>query len=414
MAKIVPFKAIRPTRDKAYLVSSMPAYIYPKHLLEAKLESNPYTFLHVINPEFRADNKTQPNSMERFEKVREKFDEFNAAGIFMQDEKESFYIYRQITPTNTYVGLISGISVDDYLNGNIKIHEHTLTQREETFKLYLDVCQFNAEPVLLTYKDNPTVDAVINKYLATRSEYEFCTTHHIKQDLWLVNDENDINTLVDAFKNINAIYIADGHHRSASSVLYAQSKRAENSNYNPDAPFNFFLSYLIPESKLNIIEYNRTVSSLNEHTPESFLAEVAKLFDVVEKDADYSPTKRHNFSMYLAGKWYSITAKKGTYEEDDIVGNLDARILTTNILKPILGITDLKTDNRIEFIEGTKGAKGLKDKVDSEEAIVAFGLYPVAIEQLKAVADANNIMPPKSTWIEPKMRSGLTIYSLEE
>lgn len=412
MAKIVPFKAIRPTRDKAYLVSSMPAYIYPKHLLEAKLESNPYTFLHVINPEFRADNKTQPNSMERFEKVREKFDEFNAAGIFMQDEKESFYIYRQITPTNTYVGLISGISVDDYLNGNIKIHEHTLTQREETFKLYLDVCQFNAEPVLLTYKDNPTVDAVINKYLATRSEYEFCTTHHIKQDLWLVNDENDINTLVDAFKNINAIYIADGHHRSASSVLYAQSKRAENSNYNPDAPFNFFLSYLIPESKLNIIEYNRTVSSLNEHTPESFLAEVAKLFDVVEKDADYSPTKRHNFSMYLAGKWYSITAKKGTYEEDDIVGNLDARILTTNILKPILGITDLKTDNRIEFMEGTKGAKGLKDKVDSEEAIVAFGLYPVAIEQLKAVADANNIMPPKSTWIEPKMRSGLTIYSL--
>lgn len=414
MANIVPFKAIRPTRDKAYLVSSMPAYIYPKHLLEAKLESNPYTFLHVINPEFRADNKTQPNSMERFEKVREKFDEFNAAGIFMQDEKESFYIYRQITPTNTYVGLISGISVDDYLNGNIKIHEHTLTQREETFKLYLDVCQFNAEPVLLTYKDNPIVDVVINKYLATRSEYEFCTTHHIKQDLWLVNDESDINTLVEAFKNINAIYIADGHHRSASSVLYAQSKRAENSNYNPDAPFNFFLSYLIPESKLNIIEYNRTVSSLNEHTPESFLAEVAKLFDVVEKDADYSPTKRHNFSMYLAGKWYSITAKKGTYEEDDIVGNLDARILTTNILKPILGITDLKTDNRIEFMEGTKGAKGLKDKVDSEEAIVAFGLYPVAIEQLKAVADANNIMPPKSTWIEPKMRSGLTIYSLEE
>jgi uncharacterized protein (DUF1015 family) len=412
MAKIIPFKAIRPTRDKAYLVSSMPAYIYPKHILEAKLESNPYTFLHVINPEFRKDDKTQPNSIERFEKVREKFDEFNHAGIFMQDTKDSFYIYRQITPTNTYVGLISGISVDDYLNGNIKIHEHTLTQREETFKRYLDVCQFNAEPVLLTYKDNPAVDAVINKYLATRSEYEFCTTHHIKQDLWLVNDENDIAALVEAFKNIDNIYIADGHHRSASSVLYAQSKRAENPNYHPDAPFNFFLSYLIPESKLNIIEYNRTVSSLNEHTPESFLAEVKKIFEVEEKTTDYSPTKRHNFSMYLAGKWYSITAKKGTYDENDIVGNLDARILTTNILTPILGITDLKTDNRIEFMEGTKGAEGLREKVDSEEAIVAFGLYPVAIEQLKAVADANNIMPPKSTWIEPKMRSGLTIYSL--
>ncbi|MCB0410188.1 MAG: DUF1015 domain-containing protein [Flavobacteriales bacterium] len=414
MAKIVPFKAIRPTRDKAYLVSSMPAYIYPKHLLEAKLESNPYTFLHVINPEFRADNKTQPNTVERFQNVREKFDEFNNEGIFIQDSKESFYIYRQITKTNTYVGLISGISVDDYLNGNIKIHEHTLTQREETFKLYLDVCQFNAEPVLLTYEDNPTVDTIINKYINTRSEYEFCTTHHIKQDLWLVNDENDISTLVEAFKNIKSIYIADGHHRSASSVLYAQSKREENPNYDKESKFNYFLSYLIPESKLNIIEYNRTVSSLNEHTPESFIEEVSKSFEIDEKMTTYSPIKKHNFSMYLAGKWYSLTAKKGTYNEDDIVGNLDARILTENILKPILGIKDLKTDNRIEFMEGTRGAEGLQMKVDNEEAIVAFGLYPVSIEQLKAVADANNIMPPKSTWIEPKMRSGLTIYSLED
>ncbi len=414
MAKIIPFKAIRPTRDKAYLVSSMPAYIYPKHLLEAKLESNPYTFLHVINPEFRADNKTQPNSVERFEHVREKFYEFNAKGVFLQDEKESFYIYRQITKTNTYIGLITGISVDDYLNGNIKIHEHTLTQREETFKLYLDVCQFNAEPVLLTYEDNPTVDAIINKYINTRSEYEFCTTHHIKQDLWLVNDENDISTLIEAFKNIKSIYIADGHHRSASSVLYAQSKREENPNYDKEAKFNYFLSYLIPESKLNIIEYNRTVSSLNEHTPESFLEELNKSFEIEEKLATYSPIKKHNFSMYLAGKWYSLMAKKGTYNENDIVGNLDARILTENILKPILGIKDLKTDNRIEFMEGTRGAEGLQRKVDNEEAIVAFGLYPVSIEQLKAVADANNIMPPKSTWIEPKMRSGLTIYSLED
>lgn len=414
MAKIVPFKAIRPTRDKAYLVSSMPAYIYPKHLLEAKLESNPYTFLHVINPEFRADNKTQPNSVERFQNVREKFDEFKNDGIFMQDEKECFYIYRQETKTNTYVGLITGISVDDYLNGHIKIHEHTLTQREETFKRYLDVCQFNAEPVLLTYEDNPTVDTVIDKYLATRSEYEFCTTHHIKQDLWPVNDPTDIATLTDAFSKVKEIYIADGHHRSASSVLYAQSKRAENPNYNQDSKFNFFLSYLIPESKLNIIEYNRTVSSLNDHTPESFLTEIEKLFDVEEKKENYTPSKKHNFSMYLAGKWYSLTAKKGTYNESDHVGNLDARILTENILTPILGIQDLKTDNRIEFMEGTRGAEGLKNKVDNEEAIVAFGLYPVSIEQLKAVADANNIMPPKSTWIEPKMRSGLTIYSLEE
>lgn len=414
MAKIIPFKAIRPVRDKAYLVSSMPAYIYPKHLLEAKLESNPYTFLHVINPEFRADNKTQPNSIERFQNVKDKFKEFCEQGIFMQDEKDSYYLYRQITKTNTYIGLITGIAVDDYLNGTIKIHEHTLTQREETFKTYLDVCQFNAEPVLLTYKDNPKVDTIINKYINTRSEYEFCTTHHIKQDLWLINDKNDIETLSNAFNEINEIYIADGHHRSASSVLYAQSKREELSNYNPNDKFNYFLSYLIAESKLNIIEYNRTVSSLNNHSPESFLKEVEKVFDVEIKEKIFTPSKRHDFSMYLAGKWYSLTAKKGTYNAEDNVGNLDSKILTQNILTPILGISDLKTDNRIEFIEGTKGAIGLQQKVDNEEAVVAFGLYPVSIEQLKAVADANDIMPPKSTWIEPKMRSGLTIYSLED
>lgn len=413
MAKIVPFKAIRPTRDKAYLVSSLPAYAYKKHILEAKLETNPYTFLHIINPEFKQDNKTQPNSIERFQHVKEKFDEFYDKGIFIQDDKKCFYIYRQITPTNTYLGLISGIAVDDYLDGTIKIHEHTLTQREETFKVYLDVCQFNAEPVLLTYKDNPDVDQIINKYLDLRSEIEFCTTHMIKQDLWLIEDEKDIEALTKAFEKVNHIYIADGHHRSASSVLYAQSKREENPNYDKDAKFNYFLSYLIPESKLNIIEYNRIITSLNEHTIDSFLSEIEKVFDIEEKQIDYTPVKRHNFSMYLSGKWYSLTAKKGTYDENDIVENLDARILTQNILTPILGIKDLKTDNRIDFIEGTKGATGLKQKVDNEEAIVAFGLYPVSIEQLKAVADANDVMPPKSTWIEPKMRSGLTIYDLK-
>jgi len=414
MAKIIPFKAIRPTRDKAYLVSSLPAYAYKKHILEAKLETNPYTFLHIINPEYRSDNKTQPNSIERFQNVKEKFEEFYKDGIFMQDKEDCFYIYRQITATNTYIGLITGIAVDDYLNGTIKIHEQTLTQREETFKMYLDVCQFNAEPVLLTYKDNPTVEKIINKYLETRSEIEFCTSHKIKQDVWLVNDKNDIKELTEAFNTINDIYIADGHHRSSSSVLYCQSKREENPNYNPNDKFNYFLAYLIPESKLNIIEYNRLVTSLNEHTPESFLVEVEKVFDVEKKNNAYTPTCNHNFSMYLAGKWYSLTAKKSTFNEDDIVGNLDARILTKNILNPILGIIDLKTDNRIAFMEGTKGAEGLQEKVDNEDAVVAFGLYPVSIEQLKAVADANDIMPPKSTWIEPKMRSGLIIYSLEE
>ena len=414
MATIVPFKAIRPTRDKAYLASSLPAYTYKRHILEVKLETNPYTFLHVINPEYKAEEKTLPNSVERFQHVKEKFDEFSDKGVFIQDKEENFYIYRQKTPTNIYLGIIAGIAVDDYLNGKIKIHEQTLTQREETFKTYLDVCQFNAEPVLLTYADNSTVDSVVDKYINTRSDVEFCTTHQIKHDLWLVNESNDVKTLVEAFGNIDNIYIADGHHRSASSVLYAKSKRDTNDSYDPEAKFNYFLSYLIPESKLNIIEFNRAVKSLNGLSSDEFLQAIGTSFKIEEKDTDYTPIKRHNFSMYFNKKWYSLTAKKGSYDENDIVGNLDARILTNNVLSPILGIKDLKTDNRIDFIEGTKGNEGLSSLVDNEEAVVAFGLYPVAIDQLKAVADANDIMPPKSTWIEPKMRSGLTIYDLKE
>jgi uncharacterized protein (DUF1015 family) len=414
MAKIVPFKAIRPTRDKAYLTSSLPSYAYKRHILEVKLETNPYTFLHVINPEFRQGNKTQPNTFERFQNVKEKFDEFNNKGIFLQDKNECFYIYRQITPTNTYIGLITGIAVDDYLNGNIKVHEQTLTQREETFKMYLDVCQFNAEPVLLTYKDNDKVDAIINKYINTRSEVEFCSTHQIKQDIWLIDDLKDIKALQLEFENIESIYIADGHHRSSSSVLYAQSEREKNPQYDPKEKFNYFLSYLIPESKLNIIEYNRTVTSLNGLSNDEFLTKIKEAFDIEEKNSEYTPSKNYNFSMYFSGKWYSLVSKKGTYNENDIVGSLDARILTNNILTPILGIIDLKTDNRMGFVDGTKGCQGLQEIVDSETAVVAFGLYPVTIDQLKAVADACDIMPPKSTWIEPKMRSGLTIYDLNE
>lgn len=412
MAKIIPFRAIRPTRDKAYLVSSLPSFIYKKHILEAKLETNPYTFLHIINPEFRKDNKTQPNTIERFEKVKEKFDEFRTNGILIQDKKEHYYLYRQITPTNTYVGLIAGISVDDYLNGNIKIHEQTLTQREETFKMYLDVCQFNAEPVLLTYQDNATVNNIINKYLNQRSEYEFCTTHKIKQDLWLIDNQNDIAAITKEFLTINSIYVADGHHRSTSSVLYAQGKRAENPSASTNEPSNYFLAFFIAESELNIMEYNRTVSDLNGLSTSAFLEKITTYFEVEEQPKRFTPTQKHHFSMFIDGKWYLLKAKKGTFDETNVVSSLDAQILSTNLLKPVLGIHDLKTDNRVGFIKGYKGSKALKKAVTKHNAKVAFGLFPVSIDELKHIADNNEIMPPKSTWIEPKMRSGLTIYDL--
>ncbi|MCB0381248.1 MAG: DUF1015 domain-containing protein, partial [Flavobacteriales bacterium] len=387
--------------------------VYKKNILTAKLESNPYTFLHVINPEFRKDNKTKPNSIERFEKVKEKFDEFRKNGVFIQDKKDCLYLYRQITPQNTYIGIIAGISVDDYLNGTIKIHEHTLTQREETFKMYLDVCQFNAEPVLLTYKDNPIIESIINKYLSKRSEYEFCTTHLIKQDLWLIDNVEDIKILTSAFEHVNEIYIADGHHRSSSSVLYAKTRREVNPNYNPNDKFNYFLAYFIAESKLNIVEYNRVVNHINGLTEDEFLNKLSTSFDIELKKSSFKPTQIHHFSMYLNKKWYLLKTKEELISNKNIIQNLDTKILSDHVLNPILNIKDLKTDDSIFFIEGTKGVEGLKKVVDSGKAKVAFGLFPVSIEQLKAVADANEIMPPKSTWIEPKMRSGLTIYDLK-
>lgn len=414
MAKIIPFKAIRPTRDKAYLVSSKPSYTYKKNLLEAKLESNPYTFLHVINPEFREDHKTAPNSVERFQHVKDKFNEFCHDNIFIQDKTESIYIYRQITPTHTHLGIIAGVAVDDYINGHIKIHEHTITQREETFKTYLEVCKFNAEPVLLTYKDKTSINNLINKYIQHRPEYEFNTTQEIKHDLWLVNNKEDINSLIKEFEAIEKVYIADGHHRSASSVLYAKSKREQIKNYHPNSNFNYFLAYFIAESNLNIIEYNRIIKGLNGISPESFLDKIAEKFEVEEKKQGVTPTQPHHFSMYLNNNWYLLKAKPVIIDENDIIESLDTQIMFKNVIDPILGISNSKTDNRIDFIDGTMGPEGLKNAVDSGKSDIAFGFYPVSIEQLKAIADTNNIMPPKSTYIEPKLRSGLIIYDLEE
>jgi uncharacterized protein (DUF1015 family) len=408
MSKIIPFKAVRPTRDKAYLLSSRPSYSYNKKHLESKLEGNPYTFLHVINPEFREDDSTKPNTVERFEKVRDKYDEFKSLGYFTQDEVPAIYIYRQITPTNTYIGIIAAASVDDYLNGKIKVHEHTLSQREEMFKKYLNVCKFNAESVLLTYKDNEDVDSLFEKYVNTRSEYEFTNTREIKHDLWIVSDQKDIEALQDAFTNVEHSYIADGHHRVSSSALYTQSQREKG--YNGDEYYNYFMAFYIAESKLKIFSYNRTISRLNDLTSEEFLLQIEKSFTLTISKEEYQPKSLHNLSMYFDGSWYSLTIKDEFIDNDNPVACLDAQLLSNLVLSPILGIHDLKTDNRVNFIEGTKGMKALQESVDSNKAKVAFGFFPVSIDQLKRVADTNNIMPPKSTWIEPKIRSGLTVF----
>lgn len=408
MTKIKAFKAVRPPRDKVYLVASRPFYTYRKKILEAKLRSNKFTFLHVINPEFHRNDKTQPNSIERFQKVRDKYEEFLDLGYFMKDERDSFYVYRQQYQGFDTLGIIAGVSVEEYLNGKIKIHEHTLTKREETFKKYLDVCNFNAEPVLLTYEDNPKINSLIESYLTQRAEYEFTTTDDKTHHLWTISDDNAKEQLEKYFDEVESLYIADGHHRSASSVLYANAHQNDTNELK-----QHFLGMLVPHSKLKIYDYNRVVTSLNGLSQEEFLERVKKYCEVTPIRGFRKPTKKNQISMLLGNKTYQITPKKEFVDLDHPVKSLDAQILNDLILDPILGIKDPKTDDRLLFVDGTKGMKGIKSLMNRTKAKVSFALFPVSFDELKKVSDTGNIMPPKSTWIEPKLRSGLTIYEYD-
>ncbi len=405
MANIIPFNALRPTRSKANLIASRPFYTYKKKLLSAKLEGNPFTFLHVINPEFKADDKTKPNSSERFEKVKEKYYDFKNRGYFIKDELPYFYIYRQQTSFGEFTGIIAAASIHDFKNGIIKPHENTLTKRENTFKLYLDICKFHTEPVLLSYKDEVNIEKIINDHLSKRAEYEFTTTDSKTHELWIIDDPEQINLVKKEFKKINSIYIADGHHRVASSILYGESKSKD------DQLANHFLSFFIAESKLKIFEYNRFVKSIEPLSEDEFLNTIKTKFNLASiTNKQIKPSKKHEFTMYLNRQWYLLNPKEEFIKNDHPILSLDTNLLSELILKPILNITDLKNDDRVDFYNGDRDYNELIEIGDANEKSVLFCLYPHTIEELRKVADTNNSMPPKSTWIEPKLRSGLTIY----
>lgn len=411
MAQIKPFKAIRPVRDKVHLVASRAVNTYKKNILKAKLEENPYSFLHIILPDYGRKNATKPNSTERFKLVKNKFNEFIKAGVFLRDKTECFYIYKQIKNKHAFTGIIAGASVDDYLTGKIKIHEQTLTKREEIFKNYLDICGFNAEPVLLTYPQNKLIEHIIAKYTATRAEYEFTTSDRITHLLWIVSKKNDLNKIIKEFSKIDALYIADGHHRSASSVLLAKEKRKIKADKN--APYNYFMSFFLNENQIKIHDFNRAVKDLNGLSEQDFFIKISKYFTIKKTGNNpFIPSKKHQISMYINNNWYLLIPKNAIKKIKHPVDSLDAKILSDYILSPVLGIHDLRTDNRIDFVNGTLGLNELKKIVDSGKAQVAFGLHKISISQLKRVADTNNIMPPKSTYIEPKLRSGLIIQSI--
>lgn len=415
MAIVKPFKAILPTKDKVHLVASKSVDSYNSFELRYKLQTNPYTFLKIIKPEYNDSRKSKPNSPELLKKIKQKYAEFIQEGILVSDDNESFFVYEQIKENHSYTGIIGLSSIDDYMQGVIKIHEQTITDREEKLMHYLEVCDFNAEPVLICHPENDKINTAIAITKKNAPHFDYSTTDKVRHKLWQINDATLIKNIEIGFEELGSIYIADGHHRSASSTLLGKYRRMQNPNFNGNEPYNYFLCAYFSESQLHIYDFNRVVADLNNLYEIDFIKKVQEKFEVIEiGDEAYKPIKLHNMSMYLGGKWYSLTLKSAFINDADPVGVLDAALLSEHILSPILGIHDLKTDKRVVFVNGTKGMEELKNHVDGGKMKVAFGLFPVIMEQLKRIADNNCIMPPKSTYIEPKLRSGMLVYSLSQ
>ena len=410
MAKVLPFKAVRPTRDKVSLVASRSYQTYTQAEIEARLDYNPFSFLHIVNPGYRYERKI--TGAERYTLVKNRYLEFKEEDIFVQDTKACYYVYKIVNREgHEFSGIIGAVSAEDYEKDVIKKHEDTIEYREHIFKEYLKTVGFNAEPVLLTYPDNKALDIIIKNAQKVRAEFEFTTTYRDTHYLWLVQNENDIEKIQQEFETISTIYIADGHHRSASSYLLAKDKKAENKNHNGSEPYNFFMSYLIPESELRIYEFNRLVKDLNGLTKEEFLIQLDTIYRIENRGKNlYEPTNKHHFSMYLDGEFYSLYLRKSIYNFTDALAELDTHILYKTILEPILGIQDLRNDQRIDYSHGKNDLVNIKTKVDNGEFTVGFGLVPITVEEIKKIADAGLTMPPKSTFITPKLRSGVTIY----
>lgn len=410
MAKIIPFKAVRPTRDKVSLVAARSYQSYTKDQLEARLRDNPFSFLHIVNPGYRFDKEI--SGIERYSLVKNRYLEFKEDFIFVQDDKPAYYVYRIVDRENQeFNGIIAATSAEDYERNVIKKHEDTIAHREIIFKDYLKTVGFNAEPVLLTYPDNSVIKSIISKKQKERAEYEFTTTYRDTHYLWKVEKPELLESIEAEFKNMSHIYIADGHHRSASSYLLYKDLKAANPKHKGDESYNFFMSYLIPESDLRIHEFNRLVKGLNGLSKETFLIELDAMYRIENRGVmPYKPSKKHHFSMYLDGEFYSLYLRKSAYNAETSLDGLDAQILFKTILEPILGIEDLRNDNRIIYINGKKDIVNIKSNVDSGNFAVGFGMVPVTINEMKQIADDGLKMPPKSTFIEPKLRSGVTIY----
>lgn len=411
MSVLRPFKAVRPTKENAEKVAALPYDVMNSNEAREMVKDKPWAFLHVDKAEIDLPEDTYLYDEKVYLKARENLDKLSAEGICQEDEKPCLYIYRQIMNGRAQTGIVGCASIDDYMNNIIKKHELTRADKEADRINHVDYCDANTGPIFLTYRGNETIDSVVAKYTALEAEYDFTTEDGIRNTVWVIIDDNDIATLTEAFEKIPYLYIADGHHRAASAVKVGIKRRKANPGYDGTEEFNFFLAVYFKSDDLAIMDYNRLIADYNGKTTEEIMAEIENCFNIEKKDSIYHPENKHTFGMYIDKEWYKLTAKTGTFDENDPVDRLDVSILQKNVITPVFGIEDPRTDKRIDFVGGIRGLEELERRCNIDMQI-AFSMFPTTLDDLMDIADAGKIMPPKSTWFEPKLLSGLFIHKL--
>ena len=410
--KIKPFAGVRPPKELAAEVASRPYDVL--NSVEAKAEAGEKSLLHIIKPEIDFDPIADEHSQPVYDKAVENFKLWQERGWLVQDDSEMYYVYAQTMNGRTQYGLVAAANVDDYMTGKIKKHELTRKDKEEDRMIHVRIQNANIEPVFFAYPDVEEMNAIVENIVKNQEpEYDFVAEDGFGHTFWAIRDAETNARITEIFAEIPALYVADGHHRTAAAALVGAEKRAANPNHTGEEEYNYFLAVIFPESQLNIIDYNRVVMDLNGLTATEFLDKLSESFEVVEMGTEiYKPNALHNFGMYLDGKWYSLTAREGTYDDSDPIGTLDVTVLSNLVFDKILNLGDLRTSKRIDFVGGIRGLGELQKRVDSGEMVAAFALYPVTMRQIIDIADTGNIMPPKTTWFEPKLRSGLVIHKL--
>lgn len=411
MVRVKPFAAIRPPRQYVEEVAARPYDVLNSE--EAKAEAGEKSLLHITKPEIDFDPIIDEHSQPAYDKAVQNFKAWQEKGWLVQDAKPCYYVYAQTMEGRTQYGLVVCSHTDDYASGKIKKHELTRKDKEDDRMIHVRIQNANIEPVFFAYPDNAEINAIVDRYIAGEPEYDFTAEDGFGHHFWVIDSDEDIARITEIFSGIPAFYVADGHHRTAAAARVGAELREKNPSHTGEEEYNYFMTVAFPDSQLKIIDYNRVVKDLNGLTPAQLLEALEADFDICEKGAEiYKPGRLHEFSMYLEGKWYSLVAKEGRYDDNDPIGVLDVTILSNLVLDRILGIADLRTSKRIDFVGGIRGLGELSRRVDSGEMAVAFALYPVSMKQLVDIADSGNIMPPKTTWFEPKLRSGLAIHKL--